>query len=57
VLVPPRQAGAWADVVVDLMGNPSRRAAMGAAGRTKAAVYAWPRVAERILEVYQRVLE
>lgn len=57
VLVPPRQAGAWAEVVVDLMGNPSRRAAMGEAGRTKAAVYAWPRVAERIFEVYQRVLE
>lgn len=55
-LVPPGQPGAWADAVVDLMGDPSRRAAMGAAGRTKAADYAWPRVADRILEVYGRVL-
>lgn len=55
VLVPPRQPDAWAEAVTDLMGDPSRRAAMGAAGRTKAAAYAWPRVADRILDVYRRV--
>jgi phosphatidyl-myo-inositol alpha-mannosyltransferase len=56
VLVPPRTPDAWADAVVDLIGDPSRRAAMGATGRTKAGAYAWPRVADRILEVYRRVL-
>jgi phosphatidyl-myo-inositol alpha-mannosyltransferase len=56
VLVPPRRPNAWADAVVDLIGDPSRRAAMGATGRTKAGAYAWPRVADRILEVYRRVL-
>ena len=56
VLVPPRRPEVWADAVADLMGDPARRAAMGAAGRSKAAEYAWPRVADRILEVYRRVL-
>lgn len=56
VLVPPRRPDAWADAVVDLIGDPSRRTAMGATGRTKAGAYAWPRVTDRILEVYRRVL-
>lgn len=56
VLVPPRKPDAWADAVTSLMDDPTRRAAMGAAGRTKAAAYAWPGVAGQILDVYRRVL-
>ena len=56
VLVTKDDAAAWADAVVDLIGDPDRRAAMGRAGHAKAADYAWPRVADRILAVYERVL-
>jgi phosphatidyl-myo-inositol alpha-mannosyltransferase len=55
-LVPPREPDAWADAVVRLIGDPARRAAMGAAGRAKAAGFAWPQVSDRVLAVYQRVL-
>jgi phosphatidylinositol alpha-mannosyltransferase len=55
-LVPPREPAAWADAVVSLIGDPGRRAAMSEAGRTKAAGFAWPRVSDRVLAVYQRVL-
>jgi phosphatidylinositol alpha-mannosyltransferase len=56
VLAPLGEAGAWADAVVGLIGDAPRRAYMGRAGRLKAARYAWPSVAERILAVYRRVL-
>jgi phosphatidylinositol alpha-mannosyltransferase len=56
VLVPPREPRAWADAVVRLIADPVRREAMGQAGRTKAANFAWPRVSDRVLAVYRRVL-
>ena len=56
VLAPPGDRQAWAEAVIQLLGNPARRAAAGAAGHRKAAEYAWPRVAERVLEVYRKVL-
>jgi phosphatidylinositol alpha-mannosyltransferase len=56
VLVPPREPRAWADAVVRLIADPVRRAAMGQAGRTKAADFAWPRVTDQVLAVYRRVL-
>jgi phosphatidylinositol alpha-mannosyltransferase len=55
-LVPMDDPTAWARAVTELMGDPERRAAMGQAGRAKAATYAWPVIAERLLEVYRRVL-
>jgi phosphatidylinositol alpha-mannosyltransferase len=56
VLVPPRRPDDWARAVVELLDDPGRRSEMGIAGRTKAARYAWPRVADRVLAVYQRAL-
>lgn len=55
VLLPADDAAAWADAVIRLLGDPARRAAMSAAGRAKAASFAWPLVAQRELEVYERV--
>ena len=47
---------AWAETAIRLIEDPARREAMGAAGLAKAAEFAWPRVAARILGVYERVL-
>ena len=55
VLVPHDDPTAWADATVDLLADPRRRAAMGRAGRAKSARYAWPRVADRIEAIYDRV--
>ena len=55
-LVEPNRADLWADAVSDLLDDPERRALMGAAGREKSAIFSWDRVAEQVLEVYQRVL-
>ena len=38
-----------------LIGDPVRRSRMGAAGMVKATRYAWPRVADQVVAVYQRV--
>jgi phosphatidylinositol alpha-mannosyltransferase len=56
-LVPKNDAKAWAAVTLDLLADPARRRAMGAAGLAKAQRYAWPRIAEQVTAVYRRVLE
>lgn len=55
VLVPRGDPVAWADAALHLLSDPFRRAAMGKAGRQQVAQYAWPRIADRILQVYERV--
>jgi len=55
VLLPADDATAWADTAIQLLADPARRAAMSEAGRAKAAEFAWPIVAQRELEVYERV--
>lgn len=55
VLLPADDASAWADTAMQLLADPARRAAMSEAGRAKAAEFAWPIVAQRELEVYERV--
>ena len=55
-IVPHDQPAAWADAVVALAGDAERRSCMGAQGIVTAARYAWPVVAERILEVYRRAV-
>lgn len=55
VLVPLNDPRAWARATIDLLSDPARRAAMGIAGRDKALAFAWPRVAERVMNVYRRV--
>jgi phosphatidylinositol alpha-mannosyltransferase len=56
VRLPHDDPAAWARAVIELLGEPARRCAMSAAGIAKAARYAWPRVAEEVLAVYERVV-
>ena len=56
VLVPMKEPAEWAETVVSLLGDQAQRRRMGQAGLAKAAGYSWPRVTERILQVYRRVL-
>ncbi len=55
VRVPAGEPAAWADAVTAMLGDPARRVAMGDAGRRAALTYAWPAVARRVLDVYERV--
>jgi phosphatidylinositol alpha-mannosyltransferase len=55
VLVPKDRPVAWAATIPDLLADRSRLERMGAAGRSKAEEYAWPRIAEQVMRVYQRV--
>jgi phosphatidyl-myo-inositol alpha-mannosyltransferase len=43
---------ALAAALDDLLGDPERQAALAAAGRRKAAMWDWPVVARRVLQVY-----
>ncbi len=54
VLVPKDDPAAWAAAAIRLIGDPDRRVAMGAAGLAKAAAFGWPRIAERVLAIYER---
>ena len=55
-LVPPGDPEALADAVVELLGDDERRLAMARVGRALAVErYAWPDVARRLDEIYQRV--
>lgn len=56
VLVRKNDVGAWGRTVNDLIGQPEKREAMGAAGIAKAQAYSWPAVAERVMAVYRRVM-
>ena len=56
VRLPHDDPAAWARAVVRLLGDPARRRMMSAAGVAKAARYAWPRVADEVLAVYERVV-
>jgi phosphatidylinositol alpha-mannosyltransferase len=46
----------WAENVTALIADTTRRGQMGAAGRLRAAEFAWPVVARRELDVYERVI-
>jgi len=55
VLVPKDDPAAWAAAATALIGDPARRTRMGAAGLVKASRFAWPRIADQVLAVYERV--
>ena len=54
LLVPPRDPQALALAIVRLLADRELRTRLGGAGRVTAARYAWPRIAARVLEVYER---
>ncbi len=57
LLVAPRSAPALAEALVDLLADPRRRAAMGAAGRAKTlARFTWDRVTDRVEAAYRETL-
>jgi phosphatidyl-myo-inositol alpha-mannosyltransferase len=56
VLIPKNDPAAWADTVVDLLADGTRRRTMAAAGLAKAQEYSWPRVTDQVVSVYRRVL-
>ncbi len=56
VLVPKGVPAAWAEAIVELLGDRVRRGKMRDAGLAKAEGYAWPRVTDQIVQVYRRVL-
>ncbi len=57
VFAPCGDAAAWAAAVNGLLDDAPRRNAMGRAGRAVAERYAWPVVAQRVLDVYRRVTQ
>ncbi|MGI9148149.1 MAG: glycosyltransferase family 4 protein [Chloroflexota bacterium] len=57
LLVEPSNAGALADAVCRLLGNPELRSSMRRAGQDTAKHYDWPRVATQVLDYYFEVLE
>lgn len=57
MLVPPKDAGALAAAIDQLLDQPERRDAMGRAGRERVLQhFTWRRAAERTVEVYREVL-
>ncbi len=54
LLLPHDEPAAWARAIIALADDPLRRQTMSAAGLAKVAHYAWPTVAERVFDVYQR---
>ncbi len=56
-LVPVGDPGALARELAELLADPARRARLSAAGRVAVADYDWPRVLERILQVYDAAIE
>jgi phosphatidyl-myo-inositol alpha-mannosyltransferase len=56
VLVPPGDPQRLAEELQRAHHEPERLAAMGAAARESAGRYAWPSVADRVTEVYERAV-
>ena len=55
-LVPPTDAGAWADTIADLLDRPEEAAALAAVGTARAAEFSWSRTAAATLAVYAEAL-
>jgi len=55
VIVPDADPATWADATIALIENPARREAMSRCGLATASRFAWPRIADQTLAVYERV--
>ena len=55
VLVPPGDASAVAQSIVELLQDETRRAALGAGARKVAEQYSWDRIARRLVEIYEQL--
>ncbi|MYE26643.1 MAG: glycosyltransferase family 1 protein, partial [Chloroflexi bacterium] len=54
--IPARESISLAECIIELLTEPSRTADMGAAASRIAREYAWSRIAERLLEVFEEVV-
>jgi phosphatidylinositol alpha-mannosyltransferase len=57
LMTPPGDVTAFADALARVLEDPDLRARMGRAGQARASLYAWPRVAEQTLAVYDRLVQ
>lgn len=57
VVSPPADVPALARAIAGLVDDPSRRSAIAVQGRQRALEFSWPRVTDRIEQVYQLALE
>jgi phosphatidylinositol alpha-mannosyltransferase len=55
-MFPPGDSAALAATLTRLVNDPERRAMLAAAGRARAAEFAWPRVTDQIESLYRDVL-
>jgi phosphatidylinositol alpha-mannosyltransferase len=56
LMVRPGDAAAFAEGLARLLDDDALRARLGTAGRERALQYDWDRVADRVLDVYARLL-
>jgi glycosyltransferase involved in cell wall biosynthesis len=54
-IVPEYDAGAWADRIAAVLGDPARRAALTARGAANAARFTWDATARKTWDVYRQV--
>jgi glycosyltransferase involved in cell wall biosynthesis len=55
LLLPPDDAGAWADMIAQLWDDAAQRRELGERGRNRALEFSWQRAARETLGVYRRV--
>lgn len=53
VLVPPGDPGAWADALAGILDDPDHAAALGEAGRSRAAGFTWERATDALVAAYR----
>lgn len=56
LMTPPGDDEAFADALARVLSEPALRGRMAAAGHARAQEFAWPRIAEQTLAIYDRVL-
>jgi phosphatidylinositol alpha-mannosyltransferase len=57
LMVPPKNKHELAQALITLASDAKLRQEMGARGKRKAADYGWERIAQRVMEYYQKVLD
>lgn len=56
VFLPPRDPEAWAEEVLDLLGDGTLRTTLGTRGRARAAMFTWARTAQMTRALYDQAL-
>jgi glycosyltransferase involved in cell wall biosynthesis len=56
LLLPPKQASAWADGVASLLDNASLAQTLSEKGRVRALDFSYAKSAEQLIQVYQRLI-